>query len=581
MLSDLSINNFAIIDELHVSFGEGLNVISGETGAGKSIIIGAVSLLLGDRATADMIRTKADSATVEALFDISANDGLREKIASMGFTSGDELIIRRVISRTGKNKALINGQMATLANLSAISESLINICGQHEHQLILNAENHVDVLDEFGACLPLRASYVEVYNQYQQLKTQITKLQELRRSREEKTQLIKFQLKEIMDIDPQTAEDVTLANEKKVMVSAQKLTDYANRAYDLLYGEQNSVCEKLKDVRNQVKEIKIIDANLKLAESDIEGNFIALQEAALALRDYGKNLFFDPARLLAIDERLEMIGRLKRKHGGSLESVLLKKLEMEEELRRVFSVEEELEKLTKEETVIKASLLQKALDLSRARATAAEKLKEAVDNEIHALNMRHASFSVNFRKSFAAEDKDASSFGPKGADEIEFYLTANVGEEPKPLNRIASGGELSRIILALKNVLSRTGSVATIVFDEVDSGIGGATAEIVGRKLKEVSANHQVVCITHLPQIACFGGSHYRVAKEVAGGRTATTVEMLTDELKIEEISRMLGGVDLTQTTREHAREMLSGARTAGVCDNLEGKKNAKKSAPR
>lgn len=575
MLRDLSIKNFAIIDELHVTFGEGLNVISGETGAGKSIIIGAVSLLLGDRATAEMIRTSADSATVEALFDAAGNHILREKITSMGFTAGDELIIRRVISRTGKNKALINGQMATLTNLSAISESLINICGQHEHQLILNAENHVDILDEFGDCLPLLVSYEEVYNKYQHLKGQIEKLRELRRSREEKTQLIKFQLKEIVDINPQAEEDAALANEKKVLANAQKLIDNANQAYDLLYGAQNSVCEKLKDVRNQVREIKTIDAGLKLAEADIEGNFIALQEAALLLRDYGKNLFFDPARLLAIDERLEMIGRLKRKHGGSLESVLARKMEMEEELRRVFSVEEELEKLIKEEEAIKAGLTQRALDLSQARARGAAKLTKAVDNEIHALNMPHAAFHVNFRKNFARGNNDAVSFGPKGADEIEFYLTANVGEAPKPLNKIASGGELSRIVLGLKNVLSGTGSVGTVVFDEVDSGIGGATAEIVGRKLKDVSANHQVVCITHLPQIACFGDSHYRVAKKVAGGRTATTVQMLTDEQKIEEISRMLGGVDLTQTTREHAREMISGAKTAVAGDNFEGKKNA------
>jgi len=581
VLSDLSIKNFAIIDELSVSFGDGLNVISGETGAGKSIIIGAVSLLLGDRATAEMIRTQADSATVEALFDTTHNNALRGKIASMGFTAGDQLIIRRVISRTGKNKALINGQMATLANLAAISESLINICGQHEHQLILNAEYHVDVLDEFGGCLPLRASYENVYNQHQQMKAQMTKLEELRRSREEKAQLIKFQLKEIVEIDPQAAEDTALADEKKVLTNAQKLTDNANRAYDLLYGEQNSVCEKLKDVRNQVKEIKIIDASLKLAEADIEGNFIALQEAALSLRDYGKNLFFDPARLLAIDERLEMIGRLKRKHGGSLESVLAKKLEMEEELRRVFSVEEELEKLTKEEEAVKAGLTQKALDLSQARATVAVKLTQAVDNEIHALNMPHAAFHVNFKKNFATADKASVSFGPKGADEIEFYLTANVGESPKPLNKIASGGELSRIVLGLKNVLSGTGSVGTVVFDEVDSGIGGATAEIVGRKLKDVSANHQVVCITHLPQIACFGDSHFRVVKKVTGGRTATTVEMLTDEQKIEEISRMLGGVDLTQTTREHAREMISGAKTSGAGENSEERENAKKSTHR
>jgi DNA repair protein RecN (Recombination protein N) len=559
MLNDLSIKNFAIIDELHVSFGEGLNVISGETGAGKSIIIGAVSLLLGDRATADLIRSQADAATVEALFNVAGNRKLKEKIAAMGFADGEELIIRRVISRTGKNKALINGQMATLANLSAISESLINICGQHEHQVILNAENHIDILDEFGCCLRLRTSYAEAYNQYIQIRNKIEKLENLRRSREEKAELFKFQLKEIQDINPQPAEDTRLSDEKKVLANAQKLIDWANHAYDLLYGEKDSAVVKLKEVQNQVKEIKNIDANLKLAPADIEGSFITLQEAALVLRDYSKNLFFDPERLAAIDERLEMLGRLKRKHGGSLESVLAKKQEIEEELRRVFSVEEELENLGKDETAAKNNLRQKALALSQVRREAAVKLQGAVDKEVRELNMPHASFQANFKKS--AADKSVESFGPKGGDEIEFYLTANAGEEPKPLNKIASGGELSRIVLALKNVLSRTGSVATIIFDEVDNGIGGATAEIVGRKLKEVSVNHQVICITHLPQIACFGEDHLYVSKKIMKGRTTTSVEKLDEEQKIEEISRMLGGVDVTQTTRKHAREMIDGSK--------------------
>ncbi|HRU27066.1 MAG TPA: DNA repair protein RecN [Smithellaceae bacterium] len=559
MLNDLSIKNFAIIDELNVSFGKGLNIISGETGAGKSIIIGAVSLLLGERATSDMIRAQTDSTVVEALFDISAYGGLRRKLEEMGFPASDELVVRRVISRSGKNKVSINGQMATLANLSAISESLINICGQHEHQVILDAENHVGILDEFGGCLDLFNEYSAVYGRYVEIRAQINKLEGLRRSREEKTELLKFQLKEITDINPLPGEDNQLTAEKKVLVNAQKLADLAGQAYNLLYGDGDSVCVKLKDVQNQVKQIKNIDDSLKLADTDIEAGYITLQEAALALRDYGKKIFFDPERLVVIDERLEMLGRLKRKHGGTLESVLLQKQKIENELKQVFSVAEELEGLGKEEKVIRENLRQKALALSAQRKKAAAKLKSAVEREIHELNMPHASFEALFREDAAG--KKVEDYGPGGGDEIEFYLAANVGEGLKPLNKIASGGELSRIVLALKNVLSRTGSVATIIFDEVDNGIGGATAEIVGRKLKEVSANHQVICITHLPQIACYGEEHLHVSKKVAKGRTMTFVEEMDEERRIEEISRMLGGLNVTETTREHAREMIYGSK--------------------
>ena len=558
MLNDLSIKNFAIIDELHVSFDKGLNIISGETGAGKSIIIGAVNLLLGDRAASEMIRTQADAATVEALFDITQNKTLQEKISQLGFEAQNEIIIRRVISRTGKNKVLINGQMATLSNLAAVCESLVNICGQHEHQVILNAENHIDILDEFGGCQSLRNKYEESYNEYKQIKEQQEKLEALRRSGEEKTELLKFQLKEIEDVAPQIDEDDTLAADKKVLVNVRKLADAAGRAYDLLYGEAGCVIEKLKDVQSRIKEIKKIDLQFELPEADVDNSFFALQEAALSLRNYGKNLFFDPERLAAIDDRLEMINRLKRKHGGSLESVFQKKQEMERQLLTVSNVADELNKLAQQEQDVAARMRQRAQELSQLRAQAAGKLKDAVDGEIHALNMRHASFEIRFHSS--AAQTDPAMYGRRGGDELEFYLTANVGEEPKALNKIASGGELSRIVLALKNVLSHAGSVATIVFDEVDSGVGGATAEIIGRKLKEVSVNSQVICITHLPQIACYGDNHLHVAKKIADGRTTTIVSKLNSEQKIEEISRMLGGVDLTEMTRKHAREMLENA---------------------
>ncbi|HQN70531.1 MAG TPA: DNA repair protein RecN [Smithella sp.] len=557
MLNELSIKNFAIIDELHVTFGEGLNVLSGETGAGKSIIIGAVSLLLGDRATSEMIRTQADTATVEAVFDISADKPLRDKIDAMGFPVSDELIIRRIISHTGKNKVFINGQAATLANLAAVSERLINICGQHEHQIILAAENHIDILDEFGGCLSERAVYTEHFNQYQQIRSGIEKLEELSKSADARTELYEFQLKEIQDINPQPNEDTVLSDEKKVLVNIQRLSEWAGNAFDLLYGDKNSVIVMLKEVQRQIKEIKKIDAGLKISEAEMENNFVALQEAALLLRDYGKGLFFDAERLAAIEERLDLIHRLKRKYGGSLEAVFQKKQDMEEALRKVSSLDEELQKMIREEEAVKSRLRQSARNLSESRKKAAKTLEDKVGKEIRALNMPHASFFVHFKN---RADDNTDFFGPRGADDIEFDLSANKGEDARPLNKVASGGELSRIILALKNVLSGTGSVLSMVFDEVDNGIGGAVAEIVGRKLRAVSANHQVICITHLPQIACFGDKHMFVSKKVVKGRTLTFVNELDSEQKIEEISRMLGGVDVTPTTREHAREMLQNA---------------------
>lgn len=559
MLRDLSIANFAIIDELHVSFEEGLNVISGETGAGKSILIGAVSLLLGDRAAADMIRTQADTATVEALFDIQGNRTLKEKLTGMGFAASDDLVIRRVISRSGKNKAQINGQMATLANLAAISESLINICGQHEHQEILCAENHIDILDAFGGILDAREEYTAVYDRYQQCRNRITKLEDLLRNRAEKADWIRFQLAEINDLNPLAGEDALLADEKKVLANAQKLAEWANRAYALLYGESGCVGEKLKETLSQIREIQKIDPGLNLRPADVEGSFALLQEAALTLRDYRQKLVFDPERLAAIDDRQDALGRLKRKHGGTLESVLARKMEMEDDLQGVSGVEEELAQWLKEKDEAAENLRKKALKLSEMRMQAARNLERAVDREIRDLNMPHASFAVKFLRRCVA---DENTYGPKGGDDLEFYLTANVGEEPKALHKIASGGELSRIVLALKNVLTRIGSVDTVVFDEVDSGIGGATAEIVGRKLKTLSAHHQVICITHLPQIASFGGPHLRVRKQVAGGRTFTVVEKIDEAQKIDEIGRMLGGVEVTETARNHAREMLAAAET-------------------
>ena len=557
MLTELNIRNFAIIDELKVAFDGGLNVISGETGAGKSIIIGAVGLLLGDRANADMIRSFEDAAVVEALFDIREQEGLRKKIGELGYGDGEELIVRRVVSRSGKNRVYINGALASLASLAAIGESLINICGQHEHQMILDPENHTDILDEFGGLMSLRSAYRETYDRYRALNERLIGLQELRIKKEEREELLRFQIGEISQAGVRAGEDAALMEEKKVLANVQKLIDLAQAAYETLYGQGTSVLAELRNAASAVKEIRKIDATLKLSAEEMEELYYRIEEAAFTLRDYGSRLAFDPARMEVLEERLELLGRLKRKYGGTLDAVIAKQAEAEAELGNIASVEAEIEQLAAAIADEKARMIEAAQLLSGRRHEVAAALRETIETEIRTLRMENARFDVVFRE---PPEGDAI-FTANGTDDLEFYLSANVGEELKPLRGIASGGELSRIMLALKKVLARTGSVGTIVFDEVDSGIGGATAEIVGQKLREVSRHHQVLCITHLPQIACCGDRHYRVVKRIAGERTNTSVAVLSEEERVEEIARMLGGVELTEKTREHAQEMLASVR--------------------
>ena len=571
MLTELSIRNFAIIDELNVSFPTGLNILTGETGAGKSILIGAVSLLLGDRASSDMIRSQEDTAMVEAMFNIGEKSDLKEKLKEMGFLVGNELILKRIVSRTGKNRVYIDGQLATLGMLSAISENLVNICGQHEHQVILNAENHSDIVDEFEGLQPLRAEYAEMYDRYLFLNEKLGRLLSMNKTRDERVEFLKFHLKEIDEAAVRVGEDEVLLDEKKILNSIQKLTEYARVAYESLYGKTGSVQEEIRGIIANIREIKKIDKGLNLSDKDLDAVYYQLEDAAITLREYIKNLSYDPARLEVIDDRLDLLGKLKRKYGRTLDEVLKKRNEIEDELEAISSVDEEIDKISKEMEAQKREMLKKATLLSQQRRDSAAVLTKAIEDEIHALRMENAVFKVIFGKPSSGQDTPV--FNPRGIDEIEFYLTTNVGEAAKPLNRIASGGELSRIMLAVKKVVAKTGSVGTLVFDEVDSGIGGVVAEDVGKKLRDVSQHHQIICITHLPQIACFGDTHYRVAKNVSGERTIASVNVLSEEERLDEIARMLGGAELTKKTRAHAREMLEMSR------GREGVKSAEKGA--
>jgi DNA repair protein RecN (Recombination protein N) len=559
MLAQLKIRNFALIDALDVSFDAGLNILSGETGAGKSIIIGAIGLLLGDRASTDMIRSGAEAAEVEALFELDDSDPVRKKLVESGIDSGEGegVIIRRVMSRTGKNKVYINGSMANLSLLSHVGESLMNICSQREHSVMLNEDRHLDMLDAFGDLNTLRSEYNGLFEEWQDLKAKIRQLNDMKNKRLEQEDLTRFQLAEIKQAEVRHNEDDQLSAERKVLLSLQKLMEAAGRAHVLLYEREESILASLKNVIDCVRDIRKIDDSLKISESDLESIYYPLEEAAFNIRDYCRTLVPDPDRLAQIEERLELLGRLKRKYGGSIESIIEKQAELEKTLADLSDLEDDLDKTEEVLSKIESRMAAKAQLLSSKRRQAATALEEAVVEELKSLRMESAEFKVVFKD---AEKDESLPFDYRGIDFVEFYLSANAGEEAKPLNRVASGGELSRIILAMKKVLARAGEVGVIVFDEVDSGIGGETADRVGEKLRDVARNHQVLCITHLPQIACYGNCHYRVTKAEDETRTTTRIEPLSVSERLNEIARMLGGRELTETTKLHAREMLERA---------------------
>lgn len=559
MLNELYIENFAIIDSLRLSFSGGMNVLSGETGAGKSIIVGAVSFLLGDRASNDLIRSSADSAVVEAQFDISANGAARGVLEDLDMYEGGDLVIKRILSRSGRNRILVNGRLATVNMLTGITETLVNICGQHEHQVLLQRDNHIDILDEFGELLKEREEYLGHFSEYRTMEEGLDSMKAAARDRSQREELIRFQLDEIEKAAPVIGEDRDLADEKRVLANARKLRELAEEAYGSLYGNEGSALEELDRIRSMVAEIKTLDPGLAVSREAMDSLYFSLEDAALSLRDYLGDITHDPRRLEEIDDRLEVLGVLKRKYGGSLEAVLERKASLSGDLAAMENLDETMAGTAAAIAEKKVVLRRLARNLSDRRETAARALERAVKAELNDLRMPNTTFAVVFSEDTDREDGLPPLHG-KGVDQVEFHLSANRGESLKPLSRVASGGELSRIVLALKKVLVHDGSAETVIFDEVDSGIGGAAAEMVGAKLRDISRRHQVVCITHLPQIASFATTHYLVTKGVAGDRTMAGVQRLSEGERIEEIARMLGGVELTDTTREHAREMMNRA---------------------
>jgi DNA repair protein RecN (Recombination protein N) len=557
MLLELRIKNFAIIDELNLSFSRGFNIVTGETGAGKSIILNAVHLLLGDKATEEWIRSSEEEANVEALFDISQNREVKERMREraphlQGAGEEDSLIIRRVISRTGRGKVFINGNLATLGLLSEIGEGLLTIYGQHEHQSLQRVETHIDILDEFGGLLGLREEFQKQYQEFVSLSEEVERIRTEKERRTKERELMAFQSKEIEASGIQIGEEESLKEDRTILTHAKKLMDFAHASEGTLYSEEGSMIEKIQRILNQGREMAAIDPSLSHLLKGLESTLIQLEDIALALRDYSKRVEINPMRLEEIENRLEEIDRLKRKYGSSIKEVLTFKQKIDGAIESFTSDEERLSQLEGRLEPLRQFVNNLAKKLSGERKKVASELKKSVERELSSLGMKKTIFEIHI---------DPLPLCVKGGDRVEYLISPNVGEEVKPLAKIASGGELSRIMLAMKRILAQIGGRQVLIFDEIDAGIGGAMAEVVGKKLRELSLHHQVICVTHLPQIACFADQHHSVRKEVKAGRTITLVDKLDKESIMDEIARMLGGVKVTEKTKAHAKEMIENAK--------------------
>ncbi len=561
MLKELNIKNFAIIDEVRVEFTPGLNVFTGETGAGKSIVVDALNLALGERANPDLIRTGSTEAVVEASFELNGRG--RKEIAALleeqgiDMHAGEDLIVRRVLSSAGKNKIYINGSFANLATLAALGAGLADIHGQHEHQSLLSPDRQMEMLDSFGDLDELAATVGSFYRRLLDVRKDLAELQTGERERAQREEMLRFQKNEIEAAMLKPGEDEELANEQKVLSNAEKLAGLAALVDETLYASDGSVLSGLKKAADSLKDIVEIDSRLAGAMELCESGRAQLEEAAREISSYREGVEFDPGRLEQTGDRLDLIRKFKKKYGNTIEEIIEFGAKAAAELDRMERSTEEIEKLKSEIQAVKFGLTDKAAELTRKRTAAARELEKKAEAELGHLGMKKTTFTVKITQEPGGDSLDGLKLGPRGADRVEFLISPNPGEDPKPLARIASGGELSRIMLALKTILVEGDSIPTVVFDEVDAGIGGAVAEEVGKKLRRVAAKRQVFCITHLPQIACMATSHYGVAKSVKKDRTSTEVRLLDEKERVDEIARMLGGKTITEATIRHAEEMI------------------------
>jgi DNA repair protein RecN (Recombination protein N) len=593
MLTTLRISGFAIVDAVEVRFGPGLNVLTGETGAGKSILVNALHLVLGGRMTAEVLRDGADEAVVEALFELPPAHPVFARLEAAGVprptgTEAAELLVRRVAARGGRGRAFVNGALCTVAMLEEALRGTVDVSGQHEHVSLLDPGTHLELLDAWAGldvpsppgAAPQRAAGEERgsaagphlsplllrYRAAHAVLAALVRERDLLAAdegeRARRADYLAFQLAELDRADPRPGEIDALEDERRILASAEKLREAARAAEALAYGEEGSASERVAQAARALAEAALLDRRLEPTLALLRSAAVELEEAGREVGRYAETVGGDPERLASVEDRLELLRALARKHGGSLETAVSRRAEMHDELGRLRGGGERLREATGEIAARAKEALALARELGRARAEAARGFAAAVRRELEGLAMGRCRIDVALLPPDAGVPVEGAVLAPDGAERAEILIAPNPGEPPRPLARIASGGELSRILLAVKRTLSRKDPVATYVFDEVDAGIGGAVAEAMGRVLSDVSRGRQVICVTHLPQVAAFADRHHRVEKRLAAGRTHTAVALLEgDDERRREVARMIAGATITPSALEHARALIAAAR--------------------
>ena len=546
MLKELRIKNLAIIDDLKVRFEKGLNVLTGETGAGKSIIVDSLSLALGSRAQSDLIRSGEKEAVIQAYFEMEGG----KELPDFGIDISDGLIIRRSLSVTGKSRTYINDTMVSLQSLAEVGRSLVDIHGQHEHQSLLSVDKHRLLLDSYGKLQGNRGEVESFYREVQALKREGADLRQKMKERAHKLDLLRFQIHEIDAAALKAGEKEELIEERIILSNLNRLNELAETAYTMIYGSEGSCVEKLSYIISKVKEMSSIDHSVSDTVHMLESALPFIEDAAISLRGYRDKHDLEPERLVEIEDRLDLIKKLEKKYGEGIEDIIRYRAEAEKELKGLELVDERLDSIEAELKIKEGMLLSSAISLSEKRKKFAKTIEERVKNELKELAFDHAEFVIDIKQ---------EAISSLGLDKVEFLFSANPGEPPRPLIKIASGGELSRVMLALKSILADFDSISVLIFDEVDAGIGGKTAESVGKKLKALSNKHQVLCTTHLPQIASQGDFHLKTEKGQRDERVYVEVKELSGRVRLNEIARMLSG-KITDVSLKHAKELLESA---------------------